>query len=107
MFQLNYAKTAGNIHLFKIFRELTPDQIKLGGKLLWDVVKTDWKEVFMTLNGTIIHLPTSVIIPLRDKFRLRTHNKKKVIINTYYAKTGNIMVCFGQQGIFASTTLFR
>ena len=25
----------------------------------------------MTLNGTIVHLPKSVIIPLRDKFRLR------------------------------------
>ena len=64
-------KTAGSIHLFKIFGQLTPDQITLERKLVWDVVKIDWKEVFMTLNGTIIHLPKSVIIPLRDKFRLR------------------------------------
>ena len=69
-------KTAGHIHLFKIFGHLTPDQITLERNLLWDVIKIDWKEVFMTLNGTIIHLPTSVIIPLRDKFRLRCIMRK-------------------------------
>ena len=50
-------KTAGSIHLFKIFEQVTPDQITLERKLLWDVVKIDWKEVFMTLNGTLVHLP--------------------------------------------------
>ena len=64
-------KTAGSIQSFKIFGQLTPDQITLERKLLWDVVKIDWKEVFMTLNRTLVHLPKSVIIPLRDKFRLR------------------------------------
>ena len=34
-------KTAGSIHLFKIIGELTPDQIILERKLLWDVVKID------------------------------------------------------------------
>ena len=70
-------KTIGSIHLFKMFGHLTPDQITLERKLLWDVVKIDWKEVLMTLNGTIIHLPTSVIIPLRDKFRLRHIMRKR------------------------------
>ena len=63
-------KTAGSIHLFKSFGQLTPDQITVERKLLWDVVKIDWKEVFMTLNGTLVHLPKLVIIPLREKFRL-------------------------------------
>ena len=35
-------KTTGSIHLFKIFGHLTPDQIILERKLLWDVVKIDW-----------------------------------------------------------------
>ena len=34
----------------------------------------------MTLNGTIIHLPTLVIIPLRDKFRLRCIMKKILLL---------------------------
>ena len=44
-------KTAGSIHLFKIFGQLNPDQIKLERQLLWDVLQIDWREVFMTLNG--------------------------------------------------------
>ena len=60
-------KAVGSIHLFKIFLHLTPKEITLERTLLWDVVKIDWEQVLMTLNGTIIHLPTSVIIPSRDK----------------------------------------
>ena len=61
----------------------------------------------MTLNGTTVHLPKSVIIPLRGKFRLRCITRKRSLLHTCDAKMGNVMVCFRQQGIFASTTLFR
>ena len=73
-------KTAGSIHLFKIFGQLTPDQITLERILLWDIVKIDWKEVFMTLNGTLVHLLRLVIIPLRDKFRLRCMIRKRSLL---------------------------
>ena len=73
-------KTAGSIHLFRIFGLLTPDQIILERKLLCNVVKIDLNKVFMTLNGTIIHLPTSVIIKLRDKFRLRGIMRKRSLL---------------------------
>ena len=73
-------KTAGSIHLFKLFGQLTPDQITLERKLLWDVVKIDWKEVFLTLNETIVYLPKSVIIPLRDKVRLRHIIRKRSLL---------------------------
>ena len=53
-------KTAGSIHLFQIYRQLTSDQITLERKYLWDVIKIDWGEVFVTLNGAIIQLPISV-----------------------------------------------
>ena len=43
-------------------------------------MKIDWKEVFMTCNGTIIHLPTSVVIPFRDKFRLRCIIRKRKLL---------------------------
>ena len=64
-------KTAGSTHLFQIYGQLTPDQITLERKLLWDIVRIDWKEVFLTLNGSIIQLPISVKIPIRDKYRFR------------------------------------
>ena len=47
-------KTTGSIHLFQIYGQLSPDQIALERKFLWDIVRIDWTEVFVTLNGTII-----------------------------------------------------
>ena len=79
-FPIKLCKTMGSIHVFKSFGDLTPDQITLERKLLRDVVKIDWKEVLMTLNGTIIHLPTSVIMLLGDKFRLRCIMGKKALL---------------------------
>ena len=71
LFPVKLCKTVGSIHLFKFPGCLTPDKIILERRLLWDVVQIDWKEVLMPLNGDMIHLPTSVIIPLRDEFRLQ------------------------------------
>ena len=64
-------RTAGNIDLFKNAGKLTPEDIKLKRNILWDVIELDWKEVNMTLNGSKINLPASVIIPLRDKLKIR------------------------------------
>ena len=61
-------RTSGSIHFFfKITGTFIPEHVKL----LWDIIEIDWKEVNMTLNGNDISLPSSVIIPLRDKFKIR------------------------------------
>ena len=65
-------KTAGSIHLFQIYGQLDSNQIVLEKNCLWDMIKIDWKEVFVTLNGKIIRMPKTVKVPLRDKYRLRT-----------------------------------
>ena len=31
----------------------------------------DWQNITVTLNGSVINLPGSVIIPFRDKFKIR------------------------------------
>ena len=41
-------KTAGSIHLFQIYGQLTPDQITLERKYLWDIITIDWREIFVT-----------------------------------------------------------
>ena len=64
-------RTAGSIHLFKITRKLPPEHIELKRNILWNVIELDWKEVNMTLNGNKINIPASVIISLRDKFKIR------------------------------------
>ena len=42
----------------------------------------------MTLNGNIIHLPTSVIIPLRDKFKFRCIMRKRSLLLHIMLKQG-------------------
>ena len=64
-------KTAGSVHLFQINGQLTSDQITLERKYLWDIIKIDWGEVFVTLNRAIVQLPISVKVPCRDKYMLR------------------------------------
>ena len=65
-------KSAGSIHLVQLYGQLDSDQIILEKNCLWDMIKIDWKEVFVTLNGTIIRMPKMVKVPLRDKYRLGT-----------------------------------
>ena len=73
-------KTMGSIHLFQIYGQLFPEQITLERKYLWYIIKIDWREVVVTLNGTIIQLPISVKIPLRDKYRLRCIMRKRSLL---------------------------
>ena len=64
-------KVAGSIHLFKLVGKLTPECVTLKRNLIWDVLELDLREVSMTLHGNKTNLLTSVIIPFRDKFRIR------------------------------------
>ena len=50
---------------------LTLEHVTLKRNLIWDVLELNWKEVSVTLHGNNIILPTLVIIPYRDKFRIR------------------------------------
>ena len=44
------------------------------------ITEIDWKEVNMTLNGNKIKLHTSVVIPLRDKFKIRRIIKRETLL---------------------------
>ena len=69
--QLKMCRTAGRIHLFSSSRKLIHKHIKLKRYILWDIKDIDWKEVNMILNGNKINVPASIIILLRDKFKIR------------------------------------
>ena len=73
-------KSAGSIHLFQIYGQLNPDQIALEKNCLWDMIRINWKEVFVTLNRTVIQMPKSVKVPLRDKYKLRTLIEKHSLL---------------------------
>ena len=50
---------------------LQREDIRLHGNKVWDILEIDWKNITVTVNGNIINLPSSVIIPFRDKFKIR------------------------------------
>ena len=67
--QLN--RIAGSIYLFKLRGRLTIENVKFKRNWIWDILEIDWTDVGMMINGNPINVPTSVVIPLRDKFRTR------------------------------------
>ena len=72
---IKLCKTAGSIHLFKITGMLKPENI-------------NWKEVNMTFNSNKVNLPRSVMIKLRDKFKIRCMMKKDPLIFHIMLKQG-------------------
>ena len=86
---IKLCKIAGSIHLFKIRGRVTPENIKFKKNWIWDVLEIDWKEISMTLNGNEIDLPSSVIVPFRDNFRVRKLIRKQLVLLHIMLKQGN------------------
>ena len=61
-------RKTGSIHLFRIRGRLTIENVRFIRNWIWDVLEINWNNVGMMLNGNDIDLPSSVVIPLRDKF---------------------------------------
>ena len=64
-------RIAGSINLFKLRGRLTIENVRFKRNWIRDVLEIDWGDVGMRINGNPVNLPTSVVIPLRDKFRAR------------------------------------
>ena len=56
---------------FTLRGRLTIDHVRFKRNWIWDILEIDQRDVGMTINGNAINLPTSMVIPLRDKFRGR------------------------------------
>ena len=82
---LKLCKTSGSIHLFKLNRSVIKENITLCKNTIWDIIEVDWRPVMITLNGNVINLPGSVIIPFRDKFKIR--QIMKTFVTAYNAET--------------------
>ena len=68
---IKLCKTSGSIHLFKLTSSINKENITLHKNTLWDIMEIDWQLVTVTSSGNVINLPGSVIIPFRDKFKIR------------------------------------
>ena len=85
---LKLCKTSGSIHLFKLNGSITKENITLYKNTIWDIIEVDWRPVMITLNGNVINLPGSVIIPFRDKFKIRWIMKSRPLLLHIMLKQG-------------------
>ena len=73
---IKLCKTSGSIHLFKLMGSINRENVTLHRNTIWDIMEIDWQTVTVTLNGSVVNLPGSVIIPFRDKLKIRTNDKR-------------------------------
>ena len=85
---IKLCKTSGSIHLFKLTGIINKENIQTHKNTIWDIMEIDWRPVTITLNGNIINLPGSVIIPFRDKFKIRWIMKSKPLLLHLMLKQG-------------------
>ena len=64
------------------------ENITLHKNTLWDIMEIDWRPVTITLNGNIINLSGSVIIPFRDKFKIGWMMKSRPLLLHLRLKQG-------------------
>ena len=82
------SKSVSSIRLFQIYGQLSSDQKVLEKNCLWDMITINWKEVFVTLNSTMVQMPKSVKVLLRDKYKLRTLMEKHTLLLHVILKQG-------------------
>ena len=85
---LKLCKTSGSIHLFKLTGSTNKENVTLHKNMIWDIMEIDWQPVIITLSGNVINLPGSVIIPLRDKFKIRQIIKSRPLLLHLMLKQG-------------------
>ena len=77
-----------SVHLFRIRGRLNPENVKLKINWIWDVLEIDWSNVSMKLNDSKIDLPSSVIIPFKERYRAQTLTRKHLLLFFVMLKQG-------------------
>ena len=73
-------RVAGSIHQFRIRGKLTPENVKLKKTWIWDVLEIDWSNISITLNKNEVGLPSSAIIPFKERYRARRLLRKHPLL---------------------------
>ena len=79
---------AGSTQLFRIRVKLTPENVKLKKNWIWDVLEIDWLNASITLNKNEVGLPSSVIIPFKERYRARRFLRKHLLLFYVMLKQG-------------------
>ena len=64
------------------------ENVTLHRNTIWDIMEIDWQNITATLNGSVVNLPGSVIIPFRDKFKIRQMIRSRPLLLHLMLKPG-------------------
>ena len=87
---IKLCRVARSIHLFRIRGRLNPEKVKLKKNWIWDVLEIDWSNISITLNDNEIDLPSSVIIPFKERYRARGLLRKHLLLFYVMLKQGKM-----------------
>ena len=85
---IKLCKTTSSLNSFKLMGSLQREDIKLHRNKVWDILEIDWKNITVTVNGNVINLSGSVIIPFCDKFKIRQMIRSKPLLLHLMLKWG-------------------
>ena len=85
---IKLCRVARSIHLFRIRGRLNLESVKLKKNWIWDVLEIDWSNINITLNNNEIDLPSSVIIPFKERYRARRLLRKHPLLFYVMLKQG-------------------
>ena len=85
---IKLCKTTGSIHLFKLTGSLQREDVDLHRNKVWDILDINWRNITVMVNGNVITLPGSVIIPFRDKFKIRQMIRSRPLLLHLMLKQG-------------------
>ena len=85
---IKLCRVAGSIHLFTVRGRLSLESVKLKKNWIWDVLELDWSNVSITLNENEIDLPSSEIIPFKERYIARRLLRKHLLLFYVMLKQG-------------------
>ena len=80
---LDLNQLARNTHLFNLIGELSLDNIILKKNWIWDVLEIKWGNIHIVLKSKEIHLPTTLLVPLIHKLKVRKLFGKRDLMHMY------------------------
>ena len=89
---LNLNQSTRNAHLFKLIGNLSSDKVTLKKNWIWDVLAINWGNTHIILDNKEIHLPTTLLIPLFHKLKVRKFIwQKRSNACIHHVKTTKVM----------------
>ena len=74
------------------------EDVTLHRNTIWGILDIDWQNITVTLNGSVINLPGSVIIPFRNKFKIRQMVESRPLLPHQMLKQGQTWYPLSNEG---------